>query len=54
MEIKISVDNDLLNKKDLNLFIKEFKNSLGKGVISGEYKSEFLNFKWEMTDKLLK
>lgn len=47
MKIIIEIDSCLTEKDDLNLFIKEFKSQLRKGVIAGEYKSEFLNFKWK-------
>ena len=47
MKIIIDVDNSLIRNDDLDLFINEFRHSLKTGACSGEYKSEFLNFKWE-------
>ncbi len=47
MEIKIYVNNPLTKKESLDLFIKEFKKALKTEATSGEYKSEFLNFKWK-------
>lgn len=43
---KIDIDSSLTRKEDLDLFIKEFKHSLKTGATSGEFISEFLNFKW--------
>lgn len=47
MKIKINVDSSLIEKEDLDLFIKEFKKQLGSIATKGIYKSEFLNFSWE-------
>ena len=48
MKIIINIDNDLIRKEDLDEFIREFKKQLKSGVVEGIYKSEFLNFEWEV------
>jgi hypothetical protein len=48
MRIIINVDNILIEKENLDLFIKEFKKQLKSGVQKGSYISEFLNFKWSI------
>jgi len=48
MKIKIETDDALREKVILDLFIKEFKKQLKSEATSGEYKSFFLNFKWEI------
>ncbi len=47
MKIIIKTNDTLMSGKNLSLFIKEFKKSLKTEATSGEYKSEFLNFKWK-------
>jgi len=46
MKINIEIDNDLTNKKTLELFIIEFEKQLYSGTSSEKYKSEFLDFLW--------
>ena len=48
MKIIININNGLTDKKDIKEFLKHFKVQLESGVNSGEYKSEFLNFKWSV------